>query len=110
MFSIFLKKVSYIFASSPFLAYLIITPIFNCIILYYFTPFHYYITEEIGVLNDFNLQYFIYVFGIISSLLVFIEVIILNFCGLSTNTNKKITERAKKEDISKLQLSYLEKY
>ena len=93
-----------------FIIGLIITPIFNCIILYYFTPFHYYITEEIGVLNDFNLQYFIYVFGIISSLLVFIEVIILNFCGLSTNTNKKISERAKKEDISKLQLSYLEKY
>ena len=84
----------------------IISVIINAVILFYLTPFHFFISQEIGVLNDFDLESIIYTICIIFSLLIFVEIIILNFCGLSTNTRKKIMERAKKDSINNLITSY----
>ena len=75
--------------------------------IYYFSPFHYFISEYIAEyiyylqkINDskfysthniiiFSISFFINLFFI----LVFNEVIILNFCRLDYNTSKRIKER-----------------
>ena len=72
--------------------------------MYYFSPCYYFIFEtisdfleiffgykkfEVGQYISFFILYPILIFG----LLVFNEVIILNFCGLDYNTKLKIMER-----------------
>ncbi len=81
------------------------------IIIEIFTPFHIFLLniisdiilffidsdfyEEIDIL----ISYIVYVVIVILMILIFIEIIQLNFCGLSTMTKKNIEERAKLDAI-----------
>ena len=72
-----------------------ISPIIDSTIIYNFSPFYYFISQEIGSLNDFDFQTIFYLIGMTISMMIFVEIIILNFCGLSKNTKRKIMERSK---------------
>ena len=73
----------------------LIYPIFCTLLIYYFSPYYYVISIQIGGLYNFkNLNYIIHFIGTSISLLVFSEIIIINFCGMSDFTRKKIEERS----------------
>ncbi len=73
--------------------------LFEHLVLYYLSPFHqviieiilYFLREKNKTLND----YFLF-FGNIIFILIYSEVIILNFCGLGKFTKKKIKDRVEK--------------
>ena len=70
----------------------LIYPIFCTLLIYYFSPYYYVISIQIGGL--YNINNFIHFIGSSISLLVFSEIIIINFCGMSDFTRKKIEERS----------------
>ena len=89
--------------------------------IYYFSPCHYIIFETIGnildvsysIINNGNSFHkneqisFIILYPIILfSVLVFNEIIILNFCGLNYNTKIEIMKREKMDTIKKESLDY----
>ena len=82
-----------------------IFPIFNNLIIYYFTPYHYVIANEIGGL--FNINNITFFIGCSISIFIFCEIIIINLCGMSYNTRKKIKERSQVnlEEIKTIELS-----
>ncbi len=70
--------------------------IFQCLIIYIFSPFHYLISMEISTFlksSKDHINDYIYMIGVSISMMIFLEIIILNFFGLSNNTQKKIIER-----------------
>jgi hypothetical protein len=104
----------------PFLAYFLLTIMFEInlyLIIYYFSPCHFIIIE---ILGDFINIIYIFLFEneeedfkkgeiisflilypfLIFSVLVFNEIIILNFFSLSHNTKYYILKRAKKDAIT----------
>ena len=92
------------------------------ILIYYFSPCHYFISDYASEYIYFILKRFkkkdsfyhdniIFSFMIICGILIFIfslvfnEVIILNFLGLDFNTNKRIKERGKSEIDDLMEMS-----
>ena len=70
--------------------------IFNHLLIYFFSPFYYIISIEVGgMFNINNYQYIIHFIGCSLSIMIFCEIIIINFCGMGINTKKKISERGK---------------
>ena len=70
--------------------------IFQSLIIYIFSPFHYLISMEISNFlktSKDHINDYIYMIGVSISMMIFLEIIILNFFGLSNNTQKKIIER-----------------
>ena len=108
--------------------YFILDIFFTCLFqigfwltIYYFSPCHYIIFETIGnildvsysIINNGNSFHkneqisFIILYPIILfSVLVFNEIIILNFCGLNYNTKIEIMKREKMDTIKKESLDY----
>ena len=73
----------------------IIFPIFSNLLIYYFSPYYYLISIEIGGLfNIKTIPYIIHLIGCSISIMIFCEIIIINLCGMSYNTRKKIKERS----------------
>ena len=87
------------------------------LLIFYFTPCHYFIADYISEFIYFIVKYFkepdsfysnrikfflMICFSIIIFIffLIFNEVIILNFCGLDYNTRKRLIQREKKENKS----------
>ena len=92
------------------------------ILIYYFSPCHYFISDYASEYIYFILKRFkkkdyfyhdniIFSFMIICGILIFVfslvfnEVIILNFLGLDFNTNKRIKERGKSEIDDLMEMS-----
>ena len=100
-----------------YIFFFLLTEYLKLVILLHFTPFHIYCATQLASLIyslyysfercfiydlDIVFEFFIYqiIFAVISFLLIliFIEVVILNFCSLSINTKKYISERSDKEN------------
>ena len=98
-----------IFISLIFINFVTFVTIF--IIIDIFTPFHIFLLNILSeiIFGFFDgtfkseiykaIIYYIFIFISIFMVLVFIEIIQLNFCGLSTMTKKNIEERAKLDSI-----------
>ena len=102
----FVQKSFYIF-------FILVAEYLKLVILFHFTPFHIYCATQLAdliyslyytferhIIYDLDMvsEFFIYqiIFALISLvlILIFIEVLILNFCGLNINTKKYINERS----------------
>ena len=71
-------------------------PILNVLTIYYFNPFYYIMSSQIAPIFSLEqnlIKNIIYSLGYCFSLMIFVELIILNFCGMSIHTKKKIKER-----------------
>ena len=104
------SKEKLVFISLIFINFVTFVTIF--IIIDIFTPFHIFLLNILSEIIsgffdgtykiEFYLKIIYYIFIIISIIivLVFIEIIQLNFCGLSTMTKKNIEERAGLDSLS----------
>ena len=102
-------KEIFVFISLIFINFVTFVTIF--IIIDIFTPFHIFLLNNLAEIifgffdGTFKIEIYLkiiyYIFIIISIIiiLVFIEIIQLNFCGLSTMTKKNIEERARLDTI-----------
>ena len=102
-------KEIFVFISLIFINFVTFVTIF--IIIDIFTPFHIFLLNNLSEIifgffdGTFKIEIYLkiiyYIFIIISIIivLVFIEIIQLNFCGLSTMTKKNIEERARLDTI-----------
>ncbi len=67
-------------------------PILNVLTIYYFNPFYYIMSSQIAPIFSLEqnlIKNIIYSLGYCFSLMIFVELIILNFCGMSIHTKKK---------------------
>ena len=71
-------------------------PILNVLTIYYFNPFYYIMSTQIAPVFSLEQNFIkniIYSLGYFFSLMIFVELIIINFWGMSIHTKKKIKER-----------------
>ena len=71
-------------------------PILNVLTIYYFNPFYYIMSSQIAPIFSLEqnlIKNIIYSLGYCFSLMIFVELIILNFWGMSIHSKKKIKER-----------------
>ena len=71
-------------------------PILNVLTIYYFNPFYYIMSTQIAPIFSLGQNFIkniIYSLGYFFSLMIFVELIIINFWGMGIHTKKKIKER-----------------
>lgn len=71
-------------------------PILNVLTIYYFNPFYYIMSTQVAPVFSLEKNFIkniIYSLGYCFSLMIFVELIILNFWGMSIHSKKKIKER-----------------